>query len=58
MNARTLPPATYDESCWDLAVAFLSDSPEKDTPENRHELATAIQQTVEDVIQFQLKAKT
>ncbi len=46
---------TYDSKCWDLAVMFLSDIPEKDTHENRYLLAAAVQRTVEDVIEYQLK---
>lgn len=52
----TIPIATYDEKCFDLAVAFLADCPDKDTKLNRHYLATAIQKTIEDEIEFSLKA--
>jgi hypothetical protein len=34
---------SYDPRCYDLAVLFLSDSPEKDTEANRDELAQHIQ---------------
>jgi hypothetical protein len=38
---------TYDKKSWDLAVNFLSDEPELDSPANCHELAIAIQEAVE-----------
>lgn len=38
---------TYDPKCWDLANYFLADQP-KATDEDRVELATEIQRTVED----------
>lgn len=45
----------YDEKCWDLAVAFLSDDPEKDTSENRGILAQTIQNAIETELEFGLK---
>jgi hypothetical protein len=38
---------TYDKKCWDLAVHFLSDEPELDSPANCNELAGAIQEAIE-----------
>jgi hypothetical protein len=38
---------TYDKKCWDLAVHFLSDEPELDSPANCNELAGTIQEAVE-----------
>lgn len=39
---------SYDQKCYDLAEVFLSDYPEKNTPENRNQLAQDIQQAIED----------
>lgn len=47
----------YDSRCYDLAVLFLSDSPEKDTEANRDELAQHIQTEIEDWIEYILKPK-
>lgn len=41
---------SYDQSCHDLAASFLSDEPDINTPENRHELAQDIQSAIEDFI--------
>ena len=42
--------STYDSKCAELAEAFLADEPFLNTKERRHELATAIQQAIEDCI--------
>lgn len=47
---------SYDPRCYDLAVLFLSDNPEKDTEANRDELAQHIQTEIEDWIEYILKA--
>ena len=44
---------TYDSRCHDLAVAFLSDTPDIDTEKGRAKLAAAIQEGVEDWIEYQ-----
>lgn len=46
---------SYDSRCYDLAEAFLSDSPEKDTEANRAALAQHIQDEIEGWIEFILK---
>lgn len=43
---------SYDQSCYDLAAAFLVDHPEKNTEVNRDELAQHIQTEIEDWIEF------
>jgi hypothetical protein len=43
---------TYDPACYDLAAAFLSDVPEKNTEANRDQLAALIQWTIEGEIEF------
>lgn len=45
----------YDSRCYDLAVVFLSDSPEKDTEANRQYLAQHIQEEIEGTIEYILK---
>jgi hypothetical protein len=42
---------TYDNKCYELAEAFLSDEPEIDTAKNRDQLAKDIQQVIEDFIE-------
>jgi hypothetical protein len=42
---------TYDQKCLDLAILFLSDNPDIDTPHNRDELAQAIQRAIEEWIE-------
>lgn len=49
---------SYGSRCYDLAVIFLSDSPEKNTEANRDELAQAVQTTLEDWIEYILKPAT
>lgn len=41
---------TYDSKCADLAAVFLGDEPHLLTDRRIHELALAIQQTIEDFI--------
>lgn len=41
---------TYDQKCYDLAEAFLSDEPNADTSEHRHVLAQRIQSAIEDYL--------
>lgn len=43
---------SYDQSCYDLASAFLVDHPDKNTESNRDELAQHIQTEIEDWIEF------
>jgi hypothetical protein len=43
---------TVDPKVYELAVAFLSDEPALDTPAARDTLAGAIQQAIEDEIEF------
>lgn len=40
----------YDTKCFDLAEAFLEDSPHLNTEARRHTLAQLIQTTIEDEI--------
>lgn len=40
----------YDIKCYDLAKAFLGDTPHLDTEKNRDGLAALIQRTIEDEI--------
>jgi len=47
----------YDEKCYDLAEAFLSDHIEINTPQNRNNLAAAIQQVIEDFIECATEKK-
>lgn len=42
--------ATYDVKCGALAEAFLSDTPAAGAPEYQVELATRIQETIEDFL--------
>lgn len=49
---------SYDPRCYDLAVLFLSDSPEKDTEANRDKLAQHIQTEIESEIEFILEPVT
>lgn len=42
----------YDPACYDLAARFLSDCPEKNTEANRDQLASLIQRTIEDDIEY------
>ena len=49
---------TYDPACYDLAAAFLSDHPEKNTEENCDKLAAHIQSEIESEIEFVLKPRT
>ena len=46
---------TYDSACWSLALNFLSDFPKLDTDKNRYLLSAAIQQTIEHMIEHELK---
>jgi hypothetical protein len=43
---------TFDSKCHDLAAHFLSDEPALDTEAARTTLAQAIQQAVQDEIEF------
>jgi hypothetical protein len=43
---------TYDTKCHDLAAHFLSDEPDLNTEAAKATLAAAIQQAVEDEIEF------
>ena len=43
----------FDEKCWELAGLFLGDEPEMLTPEHQRALAHAIQDTIENYIQFE-----
>ena len=43
---------TYDRKCYDLAEEFLADDPALNTAENRHALASLIQQAIEDFIEL------
>jgi len=43
--------------CYELAKAFLSDEPELDKDEARNTLASAIQLTIEDEIEFMRETK-
>jgi len=43
---------TYDPKCFDLAVAFLSDDPDLDTPAARITLASEIQRAIEAELTF------
>jgi hypothetical protein len=47
---------TYDSRCHDLAAVFLGDEPTLHTPTNIEELASLIQQTIEDYIASSLHA--
>lgn len=44
---------TYDSKCYDLASAFLSDTPDINTESSRDKLSAHIQQTIEDWIQYE-----
>jgi hypothetical protein len=47
----------YDQKCYDLAEAFLDDTPEINTTANTERLAQLIQDTIEDEIgDMQLRA--
>lgn len=43
---------TFDPKCYDLAAAFLSDEPSLNSEAARSTLADAIQQAIEDEIEF------
>lgn len=43
---------TYDPKCYDLAAAFLTDSPEINSEQNRCDLAAHIQTQIEDWIEY------
>ena len=43
---------TFDIKCLELASVFLSDEPALNTEAARHTLAAAIQQAIEDEIEF------
>lgn len=43
---------TYDPICHDLAKRFLQDEPTLNTEENARQLATEIQQCIEDEIMY------
>lgn len=43
---------TYDQKCFDLAEAFLSDEPQLNTEAARVTLAIEIQQCIENEIEF------
>ena len=45
---------TYDEKCYELALVFLSDHPHINTDAMADELASVIQDTIEDFIKFKL----
>ena len=47
----------FDPKCYELAAAFLSDHPDKDTQENRETLAQHIQEQIEEMIEFTLQEK-
>lgn len=55
MTMKRFLNISFDPKCYDLAEAFLMDSPEKYTPENCTELAKLIQTTIEDALEYQLK---
>ena len=42
----------YDTRCYDLAVAFLADTPDIDSEKTRNILAQTIQTAIEDEIQY------
>ena len=48
---------SYDPKCYNLAVEFLKDHPEKDTVDNRSTLAKHIQEQIEEMIEFILQEK-
>jgi hypothetical protein len=43
---------TYDRKCFELAEAFLTDTPDLNNDKAKHSLALNIQQCVEDEIHF------
>ena len=43
---------SYDTKCYDLAAAFLADTPDIDNEKNRDALAQLIQTTIEDDISY------
>jgi hypothetical protein len=43
---------TYDSRCADLADVFLAESPDINNPKSRDKLAAAIQQVIEDFIEY------
>jgi hypothetical protein len=43
---------TYDSKCYDLAVAFLADTPDIDNEKTRDQLAQSIQDAIEGEIGF------
>lgn len=45
---------TFDQKCFDLAAAFLSDHPSINTEAAKTTLASAIQSCIEDEIEFML----
>ena len=49
---------SYDEKCYDLAIAFLQDYrlSEDRTKKYAHELAQNIQRTIEDYLEAELKS--
>lgn len=47
-------PRSYDSKCYELAHGFLSEEPGA-TDKHTDELATLIQQTIEDYIDFDLR---
>jgi hypothetical protein len=47
-QATKIDPRTYDVKCFDLAEAFLEDSPHLATARRTQELAALIQTTIED----------
>lgn len=44
---------TYDTKCWDLAGQFLADHPAIASPQKQHELACAIQDTIEAFLEWE-----
>lgn len=44
---------SYDPKCYDLAEAFLSDEPTLNTSQNRDQLASDIQQAIEDFLELE-----
>lgn len=45
---------TYDRKCWTLAARFLRDHPQLNGGYHANELASEIQQTIEDYIEAEL----
>ena len=43
---------SYDSKCYDLAVAFLADTPDLDNERSRNVLAQVIQDAAENEVQY------